>query len=132
MLDGKEIEQTPVPGDGSNIASVHCSLGLCGATPTATPVPPTATKPAAAAPTAAPAAAATATKAPAPQRPLPAGDPKARLIRKLMFVAQDNGSDAKEYEMAKYTVEAIKQLGVDVDVQAMPYEQQSRPRLVQA
>jgi peptide/nickel transport system substrate-binding protein len=106
------------------------ALASCGATPTATPVPPTATKPAAAAPTTAPAAAApTATKAAAAAAPTTApaaaGDPKARVIRKILLVAQDNGSDAKEYEMAKFTVEAMRGLGIDVDVNAMPYEQQS-------
>ena len=125
MLDGKKLTRRQFLATAA-VFTGAIALSACGATPTATAVPPTATKPAAAAATAAPAAAATATKAPAAAATAaPAGDPKARVIRKLMLVAQDNGSDAKEYEMAKYTVEAIKQLGVDVDVQAMPYEQQS-------
>ena len=49
----------------SVLAIASMVIAGCGATPTATPVPPTATKPAAAAATAAPATAATATKAPA-------------------------------------------------------------------
>ena len=109
---------------GSSIA-----LASCGATPTATPAPtatkaaapaPTATKAAAAAPTATKAAAAAPTTAPAA-----AGDAKARVIRKLILVGQDQGSDAKEFEMGKFTADAVKQLGIDVELQAMPWEQLS-------
>lgn len=122
MLKNKKLTRRDFLATAAVLTS-SIALASCGATPTSTPVPPTATK-AAAAPTSAPAAP-TATKAAAAPTAAPAGDAKARVIRKLKLVSQDNGADAKEFEMARFTAEAMKQLGVDVEVAGMPYEQQS-------
>ncbi len=47
------------------------------------------------------------------------------MIRKLALTTQDQGSDPKEFEMARYTAEALKAIGLDVELNAMPWEQVS-------
>ncbi len=97
-------------------------LAACAA-PTAAPAP---AQEAAPAEEAAPAQEATPTEAAAePAAAAPAADAGERRIRTLYLVTQDQGSDPKEYEIARFTAESLKALGLDVELNAMPWEQVS-------
>ncbi len=97
-------------------------LAACAA-PTAAPAP---AQEAAPVEEAAPAQEAAPTEAAAePAAAAPAADTGARRIRTLYLVTQDQGSDPKEYEIARFTAESLKALGLDVELNAMPWEQVS-------
>ena len=93
-------------------AVTGCAKKEPTATPTPEPVPTTAPSEV---PTEAPTAAPTAA---------PTEDPEKRVIRTLELYCMDQATDPREYEMARFTADSLKDLGLEIDIKAMPWEQE--------
>lgn len=100
-----------------NLAILFLAVGLVGLACARPAQPPAATEPPAAQATEAPAA----TQAPAQEEAAQMGEPVPRIV----VLSNVQAADPIEFEMTRLLVENMRQLGLDVEHRAMPWEQQA-------